>query len=82
MITITLQCPHCQSEDLVRNGHAPNGKQKYTCQSCGRHSRDNPSLMRTPPQSVNRFFEPTKNAAVCADCNAPSGWRATPSLTG
>lgn len=42
MITITLQCPHCRSEDLVRNGHAPNGKQKYTCHSCGRHSRDHP----------------------------------------
>ncbi len=22
MVTITLHCPHCQSEALVRNGHA------------------------------------------------------------
>ena len=43
MITITLQCPYCQSKDLVRNGHAPNGKQKYTCKSCGRHSREYPT---------------------------------------
>ncbi len=27
MVTMTLHCPHCQSEALVRNGHAPNGKQ-------------------------------------------------------
>ena len=27
MVTITLHCPHCQSNALVRNGHAPNGKQ-------------------------------------------------------
>src|SRR5947209_3028701 len=29
MRTITLHCPHCQSDALVRNGHAPNGKQLY-----------------------------------------------------
>jgi len=28
MVTITLHCPHCQSDVLVRNGHAPNGEQK------------------------------------------------------
>jgi len=43
MITITLHCVHCRSKDLVRNGQAPNGKQKYTCRSCGRHSRENPT---------------------------------------
>jgi transposase-like protein len=43
MITITLQCPHCQSEKLVRNGRAPNGKQKYLCRSCQRQSRENPT---------------------------------------
>ncbi len=43
MITVTLSCPHCQSENLVRNGLAPNGKQRYLCHGCGRRSRDNPS---------------------------------------
>jgi transposase-like protein len=42
MITIKLQCPRCQSEDLVRNGRTAKGKQKYLCRSCGRQSRDNP----------------------------------------
>ena len=40
MVTITLHCPHCQSDALVRNGHAPNGKQLYRCRSCGRQSRE------------------------------------------
>ncbi len=31
MGTITLHCPHSQSEALVRNDHAPNGKQLYRC---------------------------------------------------
>ncbi|MBI3650308.1 MAG: IS1 family transposase, partial [Acidobacteria bacterium] len=31
MVTIQLQCRHCQSNNLVRNGLAPNGKQKFLC---------------------------------------------------
>src|SRR6266567_3790436 len=43
MVTITLHCHHCQSNALVRNGHAPNGKQLYRCRACGRQSRENPT---------------------------------------
>ena len=43
MVTITLHCPHFDSEALVRDGHAPNGKQKYRCHRCGRRSRENPT---------------------------------------
>ncbi len=42
MVTITLHCSHCQIDALVRNGHAPNGKQLYRCRACGRQSRENP----------------------------------------
>ena len=42
-ITITVRCRHCGSEDLVRDGHAPNGKQKYRCKSCNKRSRENPA---------------------------------------
>src|SRR5260370_15793145 len=34
MVTITVHCPYCQSDALVRNGRAPNGKQKYLCRAC------------------------------------------------
>src|SRR5205807_5590249 len=43
MVTVTICCPYCVSEDLVRNGHASNGKQKYRCKSCNRQSRENPA---------------------------------------
>jgi InsA N-terminal domain len=43
MVTITVHCPHCQSDALVRNGHAPHGKQLSRCRSCGRQSRENPT---------------------------------------
>jgi len=42
MITITLQCRHCGSEQLVRDGRTANGKQRYWCRACDRTSRDNP----------------------------------------
>jgi transposase-like protein len=41
--TITLSCPHCGSDALVRDGHAPNGKQRYRCHGCGRSSREKPT---------------------------------------
>lgn len=43
MVTITLHCPHCESDALIRNGHAPNGKQLYRCHACGHQSRENPT---------------------------------------
>ncbi len=43
MVTITLQCPFCQSDQLVKYGHTPNGKQRYKCQDCGRQHRENPA---------------------------------------
>ena len=43
MITNTLKCCHCGSEKLIRDGFAPNGKQRYWCHACQRGSRENPS---------------------------------------
>ena len=43
MVIIILHCPRCGSEALVRDGHAPNGKQKDRCHACSRRSRENPT---------------------------------------
>ncbi len=42
MITTTLECRHCKSTKLVRDGRTPNGKQRYWCHDCQRSRRDNP----------------------------------------
>ena len=36
MITsiIVHRCPHCNSEDICRNGHDYKGAQKYHCHRC------------------------------------------------
>ncbi len=44
MVTKVIICPHCGSDEVVKNGFAPNnGKQKYLCHACGRQSREDPS---------------------------------------
>ena len=40
--TITINCPYCKSNDVVKNGHAKNGKQQYKCKRCKKNSRENP----------------------------------------
>ena len=66
MITITVQCPYCGSDRLVRNGRAPNGKQKYLCRACQRLGRAQPSQHAYP------------SAAVCAGSNGPVRCHAIP----
>jgi transposase-like protein len=42
MVTIKLQCRHCGSTNIVRNGLTNNGKQRYLCSDCRRRSRADP----------------------------------------
>ena len=44
MVSKTVECYHCGSEQLVKNGKAPNRKQKYQCRACGKASRENPDF--------------------------------------
>ncbi len=38
----TPPCPHCTSEQTVRNGHIHNGKQNHKCKDCGRQFVEDP----------------------------------------
>jgi transposase-like protein len=42
MVTITISCAHCGSQQLVHHGRTTNGKQRYLCKDCQRSSRANP----------------------------------------
>ena len=42
MVTATVMCPYCASDQLIKYGVTPNGKQRYRCGSCGRQHRANP----------------------------------------
>ena len=43
MVTNTVCCAHCGSQQVTKYGRAPNGKQKYRCRACGRQSRESPT---------------------------------------
>ena len=33
---LQIECPYCDSKDLVKNGHSENGTQRYRCNACRR----------------------------------------------
>lgn len=39
-VSIAVECPHCHSTDVVKNGKSGEGKQRYLCQNeqCARRS--------------------------------------------
>jgi transposase-like protein len=43
MVTVIMCCQYCGSKELVRNGYAPNEKQRYRCKTCKRQIRENPA---------------------------------------
>ena len=42
MVTVTLRCQHCAGLNLVRNGLAADGRQRYLCRDCQKRSREQP----------------------------------------
>ena len=57
---ITYSCSHCQSNDIVKNGHNPKGKQQYRCKNCGRGGVLNPTVPYTEAEKeriINAYYE-------------------------
>ena len=59
MVQVTICCYHCGSDQVIKNGHAENGKQRYRCQACGKQSRA-PPLEETldPIDPMNSRMKP------------------------
>jgi transposase-like protein len=57
MVIIVLKCPYCESENVVRNGHSPNGKQKYLCKDCKRQTRENPTSRGYSEEEKERILK-------------------------
>ena len=61
-IQTTLQCPCCQCENIVKNGHKSySDKQNYLCKHCGRqfigdHNVDYPGCHYILGQGLKRMF--------------------------
>lgn len=43
-----MECPACNSKNIIKNGSIHNGKQKYACKDCGRQFVENPQNKSIP----------------------------------
>ncbi|MBW1759725.1 MAG: IS1 family transposase [Deltaproteobacteria bacterium] len=46
-----MNCPACNSTNIIKNGSIHNGKQKYRCKSCGRQFVENPQNKIISPET-------------------------------
>ena len=83
MVTQVITCYHCDSGNIVKNGKAPNGKQKYLCHETapGKAART-PAPTPTRHKGARRSLALTRNAPLSGASRAPSESRATPSRAG
>jgi transposase-like protein len=59
-----IQCPHCQSNQVIKDGCTANGKQRYLCRSCKRESRQDSQLLthdEDKRQQVMRLYGMVKS---------------------
>jgi transposase-like protein len=59
-ITAIFHCAHCQSTNIIKNGHDPKGKQQYRCKNCHRGGVLNPSVRYTDAEKeriINAYYE-------------------------
>ena len=38
-----MNCPECDSQNIIKNGSTHNGKPKFMCKDCGRQFVENPT---------------------------------------
>lgn len=79
MVSISVQCCHCGSVDVIRNGRTRNDKQSYKCKACGRVSRENPQHERYSPaqkEQILRAYNERPSKRATFDARHPKSlWR-------
>ena len=82
MVIIVLKCPYCESENVVRNGHSPNGKQKYLCKDCKRQTRENPTSRGYSEEEKERSSKRMKSEVAYVVSKGHLEWNAIRSASG
>ena len=70
MAVADVQCPHCQSRQVVKNGTASNGKARYRCQqhqTCGRTFIRTYTYPGRLPEVKQQIVEMTLNGSGVRD---------------
>jgi hypothetical protein len=72
MITEEICCYHCGGEHIVKNGVAPNGKQKYGVKTAASRVVSSPARTAIRKNVKRRYYALTKSAQASGDYHAPS----------
>jgi transposase-like protein len=69
MAVAVVQCPHCQSRQVVKYGTASNGKARYRCQqqTCGRTFIQQYTYPGRLPEVKQQIVEMTLNGSGVRD---------------
>ena len=62
------ECRSCESKNIIKNGFAPSGKQKYICKDCGYNGVLNPDVGYTEAekeQILNTYLERPSMRGIC-----------------
>lgn len=76
-----MNCPHCQSIKIKKNGHTHYGKQNYQCNECGRQFVDSGQdwfVSESEKALINKLLlEPISLSGICRVCNVSESWLLT-----
>lgn len=70
---IQIDCPFCQSDDLVKNGHSENGTQRYRCKSCRKSFQWEYLYRAWLPEVKQQIVEQTLNSSGIRDISRNLG---------
>jgi transposase-like protein len=73
-----MNCPNCQSTEIVKNGFIHNGKQNYRCKDCGRQFVEDPQQKLISQQTrdlVDKLLlEKIPLAGIARVCDVSEVW--------
>ncbi len=64
---VSVKCIHCRAEDLVKNGHRPNGDQRWRCNSCKKSFQTSYRYNANQPGVKEQIVELTLNSSGVRD---------------
>ena len=64
---IQIECPFCQSDDLVKNGQSENGTQRYRCNACRKSVQWEYSYRAWLPDVKEQIVKQTLNSSGIRD---------------
>lgn len=73
-----MNCPHCQSVKIKKNGHTHYGKQNYQCNDCQRQfveSGQDWFVSASEKAFINKLLlERISLSGICRVCNVSQSW--------